>query len=213
MRQKKVDPSHIGDLGEFKLDVQLRQMPRDYRYLNDVFIVNKRSRTGYAQIDHILITRSGIFVIETKNYQGTIKGSRDDTKWMVNGKRTMYNPVRQNRTHINALKSVLAEYKTVPFISLISFTKRCSLYIDPELREVASNEVVVFDIKFSEFVERKIHQLKRITPEAPLSCEDVLTIFDRIQQANVSDQRKRDEHIQKINDMKSSSKPLGTVRK
>lgn len=198
---REVDPKHIGDLGEYKLDVQLRQMPTEYRYLNDVFIVNSKSKTGYAQIDHILITSHGIFVIETKNYRGTIRGSRNDTKWMVNGKRTMYNPIRQNRTHINALKRVLSEYKHVPFISIISFTKRCSLYIDHDLQNVESDDIVVYDIKFSEYIERKITRCKREMPTPPLAERNIINVFDLIKQANIKDQHRRDEHIEKIREM------------
>ena len=76
---KRVDVSRIGELGEYKIDVQLRQLPKEDRYLSDVLLPNPKSRTGYSQIDHIVITPCAVFVIETKNYQGLIAGISRNT--------------------------------------------------------------------------------------------------------------------------------------
>jgi hypothetical protein len=60
-----------GELGEYKIDIQLDQLPKDYRYLSDLLVENSQAKSGYSQIDHVFITPYGIIVIETKNYQGT----------------------------------------------------------------------------------------------------------------------------------------------
>ncbi|UYO36270.1 NERD domain-containing protein [Bacillus zhangzhouensis] len=54
--------------------------------MNDVLIENPSSSTGYSQIDHIIISPHSLFVIETKNYQGTIYGGKKRKTWLVNGK-------------------------------------------------------------------------------------------------------------------------------
>ncbi|MFD1676302.1 nuclease-related domain-containing protein [Alicyclobacillus fodiniaquatilis] len=194
---KTIDPKHIGDLGEFKIEVQLRQFSKENRYLNDLLIANPRSKTGYTQIDHVLITPYAVFVIETKNYKGYVKGKREDRNWRVNGKFNMYNPVRQNRTHINALKRLLKDYEDIRFISIVSFTKRCELHIEPELRTVDTDEFVVYDILLTEFIERKLIRLKNEYSRPPLSDADVSHIFQLLGEKNITDSKAREEHVQK----------------
>lgn len=196
-QRRNVDPSHIGDLGEYKIDVQLRQFSKENRYLNDLLLTYPKSRTGYSQIDHVLITPYGLFVIETKNYKGSIRGKRSDMNWRVNGSFNMYNPVRQNRTHIKALQSILTDYKDIKFVSVISFTKRCELNIDPELREIESDELVVYDIKLTDYIERKLRRLKSANPRPPLSESDVIRIFELVNGNNITDPKIRAEHNHK----------------
>ncbi|PLT28172.1 nuclease-related domain-containing protein [Peribacillus deserti] len=64
------------NIGEYKIGIQLAQLLKDYYHLNDILINNTGSSSGYSQIDHVVLTPYGIFVIETKNYQGTIYGQR-----------------------------------------------------------------------------------------------------------------------------------------
>ncbi|WP_307206337.1 nuclease-related domain-containing protein [Paenibacillus harenae] len=71
-------------MGEYKINIQLDQLPEECQHLNDLLIPNSKSRTGYSQIDHLIVTLYGIFVIETKNYNGEIKGAREDRNWSVN---------------------------------------------------------------------------------------------------------------------------------
>src|SRR5699024_12436766 len=72
-----------GEIGEYKIDIQLSQFPKNYKFLSDVMIKNPKSVSGYSQIDHLIIMPYGIFVIETKNYQGTIYGGKKDRKSVV----------------------------------------------------------------------------------------------------------------------------------
>ncbi|MFD1773506.1 nuclease-related domain-containing protein [Paenibacillus rhizophilus] len=67
----------------------------------------------------------GLFVIETKNYNGEIKGGRKDKYWSVSNRYKMYNPLMQNYGHIKALESHLGEFIAAKYISMISFTMRC----------------------------------------------------------------------------------------
>jgi hypothetical protein len=57
-----------GELGEYKIDIQLDQLPKDCRYLSDLLVRNPKAKSGYSQIDHVVFTPYGIFTIETKNY-------------------------------------------------------------------------------------------------------------------------------------------------
>lgn len=109
IEEKKTEKvaTRIGELGEYKIDIQLHQLPKDFKHLSDLLVENPKAKTGYSQLDHIVITPFGVFVIETKNYQGTIYGGKDRKTWSVNGKFKMMNPFIQNYGHIQALKTSL----------------------------------------------------------------------------------------------------------
>ena len=65
---------------------------------------------GTTQIDHIVISTKGIFVIETKNYSGWIFGKENDKKWtqVIYKKKTRFqNPIRQNYKHVVAVRKLL----------------------------------------------------------------------------------------------------------
>ena len=65
-------PTWQGRIGEIKVSLRLKALGNDYVVLNDLLI----SQSEYSsQIDHLVISRFGIFVIETKNYKGWIFGN------------------------------------------------------------------------------------------------------------------------------------------
>ena len=54
-----------GDSGEFTVARQLRRLPDKYRVINDLLLPAGKGHT--TQIDHVVVSPFGIFVIETKN--------------------------------------------------------------------------------------------------------------------------------------------------
>jgi restriction system protein len=91
-----------------------------YTTLNNVTIP---TANGTTQIDHIVVSRHGIFVIETKNMKGWIFGDEKSAQWTQNvfGRRYPFqNPLHQNYRHIHAL----AEFLQLPddrFHSVVMF--------------------------------------------------------------------------------------------
>jgi hypothetical protein len=66
-------------------------------------------KRGWTQIDHILVSPFGVFVLETKNYSGWIFGTAEDSRWTVSyaggrSKKSFLNPLLQNRTHVEAVQ-------------------------------------------------------------------------------------------------------------
>lgn len=93
-----------GAMGEKRVSKILSRLPKDeYIVVNDIMLkVNDRT----TQIDHIVVSTHGIFVIETKSYKGWIFGHSDKRNWTQNiwgNKYTLYNPIMQNQTHIKFL--------------------------------------------------------------------------------------------------------------
>lgn len=78
-----------------------------YRELNNVTIP---TGDGTTQIDHVIVSRYGIFVIEAKNMNGWIFGDEKSTEWtqsLPGGKFKFQNPLRQNYRHIKCLSDFL----------------------------------------------------------------------------------------------------------
>jgi hypothetical protein len=201
-----------GELGEYKIDIQLAQLPKEYKYLSDLLVENKKARTGYSQVDHVVITPYGIFVIETKNYQGTIYGGKDRKTWSVNGKFKMMNPFIQNYGHIQALKSFIDKKYHPLIISMVSFTKRCTFKIDDlELRKIASNDLIVYDVELSEYIHRKVSVLKLQHNEPLLSENDINDIYNAIKEANVEDKLIREKHVLSLKEDKVNTVEPATI--
>jgi hypothetical protein len=80
-----------------------------YKRVDNVIIPTGRG-AGTSQIDHTIVSRYGIFVVEIKNYKGQIYGQHKAPQWLqvVNGGRRWFpNPIRQNYGHVTALAEFL----------------------------------------------------------------------------------------------------------
>ncbi|NHM32067.1 nuclease-related domain-containing protein [Neobacillus terrae] len=190
-----------GELGEYKIDIQLDQLPKEYLHLSDLMLKNEKSKTGYSQIDHIILTPYCIFVIETKNYQGTIYGGKNTGYWLVNGKFKMLNPLKQNFGHIQALSKYVDNKDYPLFVNMVSFTKRCTVKVEPELRKISSQELIVYDVELTEFINRKVAVTKLQNKQPLLDTNEMETIFSAIQAANITDIKSRDAHIGAIKEV------------
>ena len=96
-----------GRIGEGLLSSFLRRRldPDRYEILDDVYLPDGTG--GTTQIDHIVVSRSGVFVIETKTYRGWIFGGEGHfwTQSMRGGcKNKFQNPLRQNYKHVCVLR-------------------------------------------------------------------------------------------------------------
>jgi len=79
----------------------------DYHLLNHVTV---RLEDGTTQIDYVLVSRFGIFVIETKDYKGWIFAGPRDRYWtqvLYRAKFRFQNPLRQNHRHVRAIQELL----------------------------------------------------------------------------------------------------------
>ena len=100
-------PTVKGARGERRVDSVLhRKLPaNEYKVFHDVTLP---SSYGSTQIDHIVVSRYGLFVIETKNYTGWIFGNSKSKQWtqvVFKEKNRFMNPLRQNYKHTKAVES------------------------------------------------------------------------------------------------------------
>lgn len=157
-------------------------------------LVNPKSRSGYSQIDHVVVSPYAIFVIETKNYNGEIKGKKGDREWSVSNRYKLYNPLKQNYGHIKALQAHVPDIQ-IPYVSMISFTMRCRFNVDPELRKIQSNELIVYDVELSEFIQRKISRLKMEGKSPVISETEIIEIVEKLRELNIVDPVLRQQHV------------------
>jgi len=80
-----------------------------YHIFHDLYVPRPDGQ-GSTQIDHVVISPFGIFVIETKNYRGWIFGSEKQAQWtqqIYRRKERLQNPLHQNKLHVCALMAFL----------------------------------------------------------------------------------------------------------
>ena len=135
-----------GTRGERLVGSELAELPDEYYVLNDVLLKTWNGKT--SQIDHIVVSKYGVFVIETKNYSGKIYGSENAMYWKeyFNSYRRyylgdsesydLYNPVKQNEGHIRTLKKLLSKIGDIHCFSIIAFSNDAELKVSVSSAEV-----------------------------------------------------------------------------
>ncbi len=177
---KLIYPKIKGQVGEYRVNKELSKLGNEYIVLNDLMIFSDNKT---HQIDHAIVSKYGIFVIETKNYSGKIVGKINDKEWtQYIGKKAnkMKNPIIQNHGHILALKDITKE-KENNFIPIVCF------HDEVELKVESSRAIV----KFSN-LNKKIKEYK----EVKIKNKD--NIVEIIKNNNIIDKNKRKEHVKNI---------------
>jgi len=80
---------------------------KEYHLFKDVTLPTEE---GTTQIDHIIISKYGIFVIETKNIKGWIFGGANQKQWtqkIYKHTSKFQNPLHQNYKHLKTLEACL----------------------------------------------------------------------------------------------------------
>lgn len=109
-------------------------MPGDWIILDDLRIRSAQSQSGYAQIDHVVISPQVVYCIETKNWRG--RYLRTEQGWITKYKLEQgihefkKDPVPQARSHATALEDALKSLQlNVPVYPVIVFTNNDFEYL------------------------------------------------------------------------------------
>lgn len=162
--QEKTYQEKVGDEGESMVSDLLATLnPRYYKVLHDV-LMEREDKTTY-QIDHLVISRKSIFVIETKNWSGFVHGNSHDKEWIQYcGKKKFehQNPLHQNYGKVAEIKKLFNwsdTYAKGKIQNIVVFTKDgvdlSKLKLDglEENRKVLKKDELVGEIdKYAEFV-------------------------------------------------------------
>ncbi len=127
VRWRRGRAARKGRRGEKIVAKELARLGRkDYIVINDLLVPSPNGRT--SQIDHVVVSTRGIFVIETKSHAGRISGSENSQYWqqhLSSQTKTFYNPVLQNRSHLRAVRKLLKAHKDIGeemFSAVVVFT-------------------------------------------------------------------------------------------
>jgi hypothetical protein len=153
--------------------------------LNDVLLIVDK---GYSQIDHIVVSVYGIFVIETKEYSGWIYGNEESEYWKQKIFYRNYqfrNPIKQNWSHIFALKEVLWDFSNIEYHPIIVFAGSAELkYIKSNIPVICINGITT--------------TIRNIEKTRMLTIRQVHQIVDELQQLRLTDKESRLKHIENI---------------
>lgn len=107
-------PWFKGLFGEWQVNqlIKLFLDKNEYHLIKDVTIptLTDDKAQGTTQIDHIIVSKYGIFVVETKNMKGWIFGGANQKQWtqkIYKHTSKFQNPLHQNYKHTQALKACL----------------------------------------------------------------------------------------------------------
>jgi len=102
-------PWFKGILGEFTINLSAKLfLDKDQYHL--IKNVTLPTEDGSTQIDHIIVSKFGVFVVETKNMKGWIFGSPNQKTWtqkIYKHTSKFQNPLHQNYKHTKTLESLL----------------------------------------------------------------------------------------------------------
>lgn len=190
-------PWFKGKAGEFLVNLiaRISLNKNQYHLIKDVTLPTENG--GTTQIDHIIVSPYGVFVVETKNMQGWIFGGEFQKQWTQQlNKKSRYsfqNPLYQNYKHVKTLQSLLnltdnQIYSVVVFIGISEFKT-----------EMPNN--VTSGLGYIRFIKNK--------RERVLSLSDFDAIIKKIESGRLerSVQTNR-QHVQHINNIVGKKQAL-----
>lgn len=182
-----------GKAGETVVAALLKGLPESqYRAFHDILLETERGKT---QIDHIVVSHSGVFVIETKTFKGWIFGSEGDKYWTqqnYRSKKRFYNPLRQNFAHVKAVEALLAFIPGVRIIPIVAFSNECDLKLNVQKAQV---------IYFTQLKKTVLSYTEQILDDAAMQ-----QVCDKIRAANILDRAQRRSHINSVKEKKAQAK-------
>ena len=173
-----------GKRGEKQVAALLALLPKKrYKVINDLLI---QSGGHSTQIDHVVVSVYGIFVIETKYYQGWIYGGENSEYWTQNiygNKYQLRNPLWQNQGHVKAIARIIGDSGNVPIFNIVAFSRQASIKVDRSLPVMYWWNVVPY--------------IKR-HKETHLTETQVDEIYNKLLSANVTDKAARKQHVTSV---------------
>ena len=172
-----------------------------YKILNNLVLPSK-GNTSVTQIDHVIVSSYGIFVVETKAYKGWIFGSANQEYWtqvIFRYKKRFYNPLRQNFAHTKAIENLLgSKHLKASIISLIAFPYADKL-------KISGTDFV----GYTRDIKRKIESYTDIIYSDTERDEIVKLLVD----ANIIDKEVRKLHNREVEELKNVKLKKSNLKK
>ncbi len=196
---KKLTPKIKGKTGEATIAIILKKLEKeDYIVLNNVMLdVSELAGTkiNTSQIDHVVVSKYGIYPIETKNYKGWITGNENSDKWtqtIYKTKNQFMNPIKQNYGHVKALEALIKENASrcdltgdIPIYPIVAFSGDANLKVKTEKFDVV-------------YWSQLVSTIKKHSTEEVITKDQMYLIADLLSESNIDSKENRKEHIQSI---------------
>ncbi|KEO82622.1 NERD domain-containing protein [Tumebacillus flagellatus] len=195
LQQRKRSQRRKGVIGEKLVRKELSRLDGvAYRSLHNLLLPRHQHEPGQqdktTQIDHVIVSLYGIFVLETKDYGGTIYGDDRRAQWtqyLGSKKSNFKNPLHQNYGHVQALKHLLHDMGEIKMFNFVVFTGRAKLKI--ETAEDTDGEI---------FSVLELHRAIAKYKQPVLTPVQVAQIEERLKAANLDNRHTRKQHVQTI---------------
>ncbi|MBR4130974.1 MAG: NERD domain-containing protein [Bacteroidaceae bacterium] len=190
--------SQKGKRGEKYVHSILTRLPEEYIVLSDLVF---RKEKGTTQIDHIVVSKYGVFAIETKNYRGEIYGDDNRKEWTqiivtkvtymkkwwktytYVTKNNLYNPVKQSVGHALRIQELLHDFPYLKVVPIVVFVGDAELNVNTKHHVVCEDELL---------------SVINIYKTTYLTEDNVQTVLNIIQENNVRDQVNDWQHISNL---------------
>lgn len=179
-----------GAIGEYMCMKKILLIPGTYFVLQNCFIPTGYKK--YTEIDILLVHKTGLYVIESKNIGGWISGQEDDynwTKFTGSNNMTFYNPIRQNERHIHALHGFIDYPRDGHIQSVVVFGASSVLRVS-----VTPGYVILTSW---EMVRQRLltHMIRQ---KEELSIEQARTLYRRLEPLCHLTAKEKSDHIARI---------------
>ena len=188
--RNKFMPEREGEEGEKLLyNIINNNLSNDDRIIRNLYLEFDDGK--YSQVDMLCITKQGIIVVESKNFDGWIYGNENSKYWMqiiYNARSQFFNPVRQNNIHISVLKKIIKKY--IQCYSVIAFSDVC------EFKDVKVYSKGIYVCHYSD-IPNIILNIK--CKDAVLSDGDINDIYNDISKYASVDENVKHKHLERVN--------------
>ena len=170
------------------------------KILVDILIPSFNGHTN--QLDLVFINRSGIYVIEVKNFTCVLEGNNTDD-WVrkeFNGKRNkVHNPIKQNISHIKSLQKILHYYPNECFNSIVLLADSCKFQYD-------NNTDLEYDTRVINYKDLKatIRELTKSSKEI-FSDENIYRIYDELSEYARYSNEDRMKHLEYVQNIRGAN--------
>ena len=183
-------PWFKGMIGEFFVNISAKWLldKKKYHLIKNVTLPTP---DGTTQIDHIIISIYGIFVIETKNMKGWIFGKKNQRTWIQKTYRhsnKFQNPLHQNYKHVKTIEHLLGlndnhVHSLIVFVGDSTFMPKMP-------------ENVTYGSGYAKYIKSK--------KQPVLSPTEVSSIITKIEEGRLSQSFKTHrEHINHVKNIKN----------
>ena len=165
---------------------------------SDLHNITLPAGEGSTQIDHLIFSPYGLFVLETKNYQGWIFGTEKQPQWtqQIFKKRSKFqNPLRQNYKHTKTLQDLLG-LAPEHVHSVIAFVGDCEFKTEMPPQVTRGDGFVGYIHSFAKTIW---------TPE------EMQALMDKLEEVRLEPGRATDKkhvaHVKELQSAKTARKP------